>query len=85
MIEQVRIFGYRTSVDTWQMIFSEKINTFLAEKNEKGEYKAITRVLQLTAADATFIVITIFYQWVKEMPDMGVYRTLPRTPEIREK
>lgn len=78
MIEQVVIFSRHMNNESWaKEPLDERINKFLAGKNEKGEYKNITRVIQNTNTDGTFFIITIFYQWVKGMPEMCPYRTPP--------
>lgn len=78
MIEQVCIFGSLTDSDDWKSgVIDSSINKFLAAKNEKGEYKSITRVVQSLKAQGGFLVITIFYQWVKGEPDLGPFRTAP--------
>lgn len=79
MVEQVSIFSSSTENDGWKNSdIDNNINKFLAEKNEKGEYKSITRVMQNLSADGTYLVITIFYQWVKGEPDLGPFRTAPK-------
>lgn len=79
MIEQVAIFSRATDSDDWTKdILENVINKFLLKKNEKGEYKSITRVIQNLNHEGTFCVITIFYQWTKGEPDLGPFRTAPR-------
>ncbi len=76
MVEQVRIFATNTTSDDWKnRVIDNQINQFLAKKREDGAKKEITRVFHVYNADQAWLLITIFYQWMKDPPNMGPYRT----------
>ncbi|MBI2099006.1 hypothetical protein HYT45_01160 [Candidatus Uhrbacteria bacterium] len=75
MIEQIGIFSANATETAWGG-FQDIVNDFLAKKNNDGEYKQISRVFQ-NVDDDGYVILTIFYQWVKGPPNLGPFRTAP--------
>lgn len=78
MIEQVKMFGCHAHGDDWNKGTEDEMNKFIAEKREDGAQKEITRVYHVWDYHHSWLLITIFYQWVKGMPDEGPFRTAPK-------